>query len=196
MDVPKEYILLNRITGEIVKELSAGEFYIKEKDEYSAPKENRTFTCSNGKVITPLDDDSLVYCRYKNAVIVNTEELSTLNKELSANERTVIATLLNYVSYHGNIVTVNNRSRFITDELAEMCGFSKPTFLRAASKLAREFILISTDGGKGKARQWILNPFIAHRGKYYNVATRELFRKYKIRSQKMKEWGRHGHRAS
>lgn len=190
MDVPKEYILLNRITGEIVKELSAGEFYIKEKDEYSAPKENRTFTCSNGKVITPMDDDSLVYCRYKNAVIVNTEELSALNKELSANERSIIATLLNYVSYHGNIVTIDNRSRFTSDELAKLCNISEKTFRNATSKLAREFILISTDGGKGKARQWILNPFIAHRGKYYNVATRELFRKYRIRSQKMKEWGR------
>lgn len=195
MDVPKEYILLNRVTGEIVKELSAGEFYIRERGDPSQ-KEQRTFTCPNGKVITPGDDDSLIYCRYKNAVIVNAQELQELNKELSANERTIIETLVNYVSYHGNIVTVGNTTRFVTQELAELCGMSEKTFRNAAAKLAKEWVLISTDGGRGKARQWILNPLIAHRGKYYNVATRELFRKYRIRSQKMKEWGRYGHRAS
>lgn len=190
MDAPKEYILLNRVTGEIVKELSAGEFYIRERGDPSQ-KEQRTFTCPNGKVITPGDDDSLIYCRYKNAVIVNAQELQELNKELSTNERSIIETLVNYVSYHANIVTIDNRTRFSTEELAEICGCSKPTFIRAAAKLSREYILISADGGKGKARQWILNPLIAHRGKYYNVATRELFRKYRIRSQQMKEWGRY-----
>ena len=190
MDVPKEYILRNRITGEIVKELSAGEFYIKERGDPSQ-NEQRTFTCSNGKVIVPGDDNELVYCRYKNAVIVNAQELQELNKELSSNERSIIETLVNYVSYHANIVTIENRTRFSTEELAEICGCSKPTFMRAAAKLSREYILISADGGKGKARQWLLNPLIAHRGKYYNVATRELFRKYRIRSQHMKEWGRY-----
>lgn len=190
MDVPKEYILLNRITGEIVKELSAGEFYIKERGDPSQNKQ-RTFTCPNGKVIVPGDDNELVYCRYKNAVIVNAQELQELNKELNTNERSIIETLVNYVSYHANIVTIENRTRFSTEELAEICGCSKPTFIRAAAKLSREYILISADGGKGKARQWILNPLIAHRGKYYNVATRELFRKYRIRSQHMKEWGRY-----
>lgn len=190
MDVPKEYILLNRITGEIVKELSAGEFYIKERGDPSQ-NEQRTFTCHNGKVIVPGDDNELVYCRYKNAVIVNAQELKELNKELNTNERSIIETLVNYVSYHANIVTIDNRTRFSTEELAEICGCSKPTFIRAAAKLSREYILISADGGKGKARQWLLNPLIAHRGKYYNVATRELFRKYRIRSQHMKEWGRY-----
>nr|DAJ45409.1 MAG TPA: Transcriptional regulator fold, nan operon regulator [Caudoviricetes sp.] len=190
MDVPKEYILLNRITGEIVKELSAGEFYIKERGDPSQNKQ-RTFTCPNGKVIVPGDDNELVYCRYKNAVIVNAQELQELNKELNTNERSIIETLVNYVSYHANIVTIENRTRFSTEELAEICGCSKPTFIRAAAKLSREYILISADGGKGKARQWLLNPLIAHRGKYYNVATRELFRKYRIRSQHMKEWGRY-----
>ena len=190
MDVPKEYILLNRITGEIVKELSAGEFYIKERGDPSQ-NEQRTFTCPNGKVIVPRDDNELIYCRYKNAVIVNAQELQELNKELNTNERSIIETLVNYVSYHANIVTIDNRTRFSTEELAEICGCSKPTFIRAAAKLSREYILISADGGKGKARQWLLNPLIAHRGKYYNVATRELFRKYRIRSQHMKEWGRY-----
>lgn len=190
MDVPKEYILLNRITGEIVKELSAGEFYIKERGDPSQNKQ-RTFTCPNCKVIVPGDDNELVYCRYKNAVIVNAQELQELNKELNTNERSIIETLVNYVSYHANIVTIDNRTRFSTEELAEICGCSKPTFIRAAAKLSREYILISADGGKGKARQWLLNPLIAHRGKYYNVATRELFRKYRIRSQHMKEWGRY-----
>lgn len=190
MDVPKEYILLNRITGEIVKELSAGEFYIKERGDPSQ-NEQRTFTCPNGKVIVPGDDNELVYCRYKNAVIVNAQELQELNKELSSNERSIIETLVNCVSYHANIVTIDNRTRFSTEELAKVCGISDKTFRNAAAKLSREFILISADGGKGKARQWLLNPLIAHRGKYYNVATRELFRKYRIRSQHMKEWGRY-----
>lgn len=190
MDVPKEYILLNRITGEIVKELSAGEFYIKERGDPSQNKQ-RTFTCSNGKVIVPGDDNELIYCRYKNAVIVNAQELQELNKELSSNERSIIETLVNYVSYHANIVTIDSSTRFTTEELAKVCGISDKTFRNAAAKLSREYILISADGGKGKARQWLLNPLIAHRGKYYNVATRELFRKYRIRSQHMKEWGRY-----
>lgn len=190
MDVPKEYILLNRITGEIVKELSAGEFYIRERGDPSQNKQ-RTFTCSNGKVIVPGDDNELIYCRYKNAVIVNAQELQELNKELSSNERSIIETLVNYVSYHANIVTIDSSTRFTTEELAKVCGISDKTFRNAAAKLSREYILISADGGKGKARQWILNPLIAHRGKYYNVATRELFRKYRIRSQHMKEWGRY-----
>lgn len=190
MDVPKEYILLNRITGEIVKELSAGEFYIKERGDPSQNKQ-RTFTCSNGKVIVPGDDNELIYCRYKNAVIVNAQELQELNKELSSNERSIIETLVNYVSYHANIVTIDSSTRFTTEELAKVCGISDKTFRIAAAKLSREYILISADGGKGKARQWLLNPLIAHRGKYYNVATRELFRKYRIRSQHMKEWGRY-----
>lgn len=190
MDVPKEYILINRITGEIVKELSAGEFYIRERGDPSQNKQ-RTFTCSNGKVIVPGDDNELIYCRYKNAVIVNAQELQELNKELSSNERSIIETLVNYVSYHANIVTIDSSTRFTTEELAKVCGISDKTFRNAAAKLSREYILISADGGKGKARQWILNPLIAHRGKYYNVATRELFRKYRIRSQHMKEWGRY-----
>lgn len=190
MDVPKEYILLNRITGEIVKELSAGEFYIKERGDPSQ-NEQRKFTCSNGKVIVPGDDNELVYCRYKNAVIVNAQELQELNKELDTNERSIIETLVNCVSYHANIVTIDNSTRFTTEELAKVCGISDKTFRNAAAKLSREYILISADGGKGKARQWLLNPLIAHRGKYYNVATRELFRKYRIRSQHMKEWGRY-----
>ena len=190
MDVPKEYILLYRITGEIVIELSAGEFYIRERG-YPSQKKQRTFTCSNGKVIVPGDDNELVYCRYKNAVIVNAQELQELNKEFSSNERSIIETLLNYVSYHANIVTIDSQTRFTTEELAKVCGISDKTFRNAAAKLSREFILISADGGKGKARQWLLNPLIAHRGKYYNVATRELFRKYRIRSQHMKEWGRY-----
>lgn len=190
MDVPKEYILLNRITGEIVKELSAGEFYIKERGDPSQ-NEQRMFTCSNGKVIVPGDDNELIYCRYKNAVIVNAQELQELNKELSSNERSIIETLVNYVSYHANIVTIDSSTRFTTEELAKVCGISDKTFRNAAAKLSREYILISADGGKGKARQWLLNPLIAHRGKYYNVATRELFRKYRIRSQHMKEWGRY-----
>lgn len=190
MDVPKEYILINRITGEIVKELSAGEFYIRERGDPSQNKQ-RTFTCSNGKVIVPGDDNELIYCRYKNAVIVNAQELQELNKELSSNERSIIETLVNYVSYHANIVTIDSSTRFTTEELAKVCGISDKTFRNAAAKLSREYILISADGGKGKARQWLLNPLIAHRGKYYNVATRELFRKYRIRSQHMKEWGRY-----
>lgn len=190
MDVPKEYILINRITGEIVKELSAGEFYIRERGDPSQNKQ-RTFTCSNGKVIVPGDDNELIYCRYKNAVIVNAQELQELNKELSSNERSIIETLVNYVSYHANIVTIESSTRFTTEELAKVCGISDKTFRNAAAKLSREYILISADGGKGKARQWLLNPLIAHRGKYYNVATRELFRKYRIRSQHMKEWGRY-----
>lgn len=190
MDVPKEYILINRITGEIVKELSAGEFYIRERGDPSQNKQ-RTFTCSNGKVIVPGDDNELIYCRYKNAVIVNAQELQELNKELSSNERSIIETLVNYVSYHANIVTIDSSTRFTTEELAKVCGISDKTFRIAAAKLSREYILISADGGKGKARQWLLNPLIAHRGKYYNVATRELFRKYRIRSQHMKEWGRY-----
>lgn len=190
MDVPKEYILLNRITGEIVMELSAGEFYIRERGDPSQKKQ-RTFTCSNGKVIVPGDDNELVYCRYKNAVIVNAQELQELNKELNTNERSIIETLVNCVSYHANIVTIDNSTRFTTEELAKVCGISDKTFRNAAAKLSREFILISADGGKGKARQWLLNPLIAHRGKYYNVATRELFRKYRIRSRHMKEWGRY-----
>lgn len=190
MDVPKEYILINRITGEIVKELSAGEFYIRERGDPSQNKQ-RTFICSNGKVIVPGDDNELIYCRYKNAVIVNAQELQELNKELSSNERSIIETLVNYVSYHANIVTIDSSTRFTTEELAKVCGISDKTFRIAAAKLSREYILISADGGKGKARQWLLNPLIAHRGKYYNVATRELFRKYRIRSQHMKEWGRY-----
>ena len=190
MDVPKEYILINRITGEIVKELSAGEFYIRERGDPSQNKQ-RMFTCSNGKVIVPGDDNELIYCRYKNAVIVNAQELQELNKELSSNERSIIETLVNYVSYHANIVTIDSSTRFTTEELAKVCGISDKTFRNAAAKLSREYILISADGGKGKARQWLLNPLIAHRGKYYNVATRELFRKYRIRSQHMKEWGRY-----
>ena len=190
MDVPKEYILINRITGEIIKELSAGEFYIRERGDPSQNKQ-RTFTCSNGKVIVPGDDNELIYCRYKNAVIVNAQELQELNKELSSNERSIIETLVNYVSYHANIVTIESSTRFTTEELAKVCSISDKTFRNAAAKLSREYILISADGGKGKARQWLLNPLIAHRGKYYNVATRELFRKYRIRSQHMKEWGRY-----
>lgn len=186
MDISKEFALLNLSTGEIIEELSANEFYIRKRERVQ-----RKFICSNGKVITPGDDNELVYCRYKNAVVINAQELRELNKELSSNERTIIETLLSYVSYHTNIVTVDNCTRFTTEELARLCSMSDKTFRNAAAKLSREFILISTDGGRGKARQWILNPLIAHKGKYYSIATRELFKKYKVRSKNMEEWGRY-----
>lgn len=191
MEAKKEYILMNRVTGEILKEFSAGEFYIKERGD-PEQKRLRSFTCSNGKVVTPKDDDTLVYCRYKHAVIINAQEFQELSKELSTNECAVLGVLFNHISYHGNLITVGSKTRFTIEELAEICGLSKPTFIRANLKLAKEWILISTDGGRGKARQWILNPLIAHRGRYYSVATRELFRKYRVRSEGLREWGRYG----
>lgn len=189
-EAPEGYLLVKADSGEIVKELNAGEFYLSERKKKKNGKPERTYKCANGKVITPHDDNTLVLCRYASSVIFNAAEMKYLSKELDAAELGVIATLSQYLSYHANIITVGRESCFTIGDIAQLCSVSLPTFRRIYSKLNGMIILISSDStGTKKTRQWQLNPFIVHKGRFYNLATRELFKKYKMRSKNMKEWG-------
>lgn len=117
---------------------------------------------------------------------VNTEELRLLTPTLTASERSVLLSLLSYVSYTSCLIQYPNGKDINFDSIVKICGMSHNTMLATVEMLLQKDILYK--GRNSKGNQYFMNPWIAYRGNTINKVLFDMFKNYKILSRGGKTW--------
>lgn len=159
-------LIVEEQTGEITNELGEGDRILRAK--------------SIEKLKTTAKWDMEAYSK------VNSDELRLLTPTLTASERSVIFSLLPYVSYTSCLIQYPNGRDINFDSIVKLCGMSHNTTMATIETLIAKDILYK--GRNSKGNQYFMNPWIAYRGNTINKVLFDMFKNYKILSRGGKAW--------
>lgn len=150
---------------------SIGGRHMSEEQIKAAASENPVEVCSY-----PFDSKKMGYFRGSN------REIKALLPELSVYERSILLAVLPSIDYSG-CVLLGKRDYITLRDFAAIGNMGERKAREASRGLHKKRILLPVlDNGKYK---YILNPFVAGKGKHYQALLQTLFADYEIRSEKM-----------
>jgi len=150
---------------------SAGGRFMTDEQIKAAASENPAEVCSY-----PFDNNKRGYFRGSN------REIKALLPELNVYERSILLAVLPSIDYSG-CVLLGKRDYITLRDFAAIGNMGERKAREASRGLHKKRILLPVlDNGKYK---YILNPFVAGKGKHYQMLLQTLFADYEIRSEKM-----------
>jgi predicted transcriptional regulator len=118
--------------------------------------------------------------KYKKFVIMNHEEIDALWDELDPFTMGLLMKMINAIKYENNMVAFNNGKPVTSESMARFLGVGRNKAYDSVSKLLKLNILVKVENSREK--QYYLNPYIAHKGKYVQKVLSDMFRHYKKRT--------------
>jgi hypothetical protein len=159
-------LIVEEQTGEITSSLGAGDRILRAKSIEKLKTTDKWNTGGFSKV--------------------NGEELKLLNPTLSTSERSVLLSLLPYVSYSSCLIQHSNGRDINLDGIVKLSGMSYNTVLAAVDSLITRDIIYK--GKNSKGNQFFINPWIAYKGNTINKVLFDMFRNYRILSKGGRMW--------
>lgn len=117
---------------------------------------------------------------------VNDEELKLLTPTLTISERSVLWSLLPYVSYSSCLIQHTNGKDINFSGIVKLSGMSYNTVLSAVESLISKDVIYK--GKNSRGNQFFINPWIAYKGNTINKVLFDMFKNYKILSKGNKAW--------
>lgn len=161
MGEPKKVrgIIIDPETGELVGELHDGDRVVRKASvEY----------LRNSQV-----------WRMENFYKGHTGELGRWMRELSANEKVLLFSVVPYIGYEDCCLKHSNGVPLGTEDLVKISGMARSTMYETLSGLIKKDIIYR--GKNANERQFFINPWLFAKGNRINRVLKTMFRNYRVR---------------
>jgi hypothetical protein len=167
--------VLNRTTGEIVRDLEPGDRIVSGKSVEAKARKKPA-----------VDNSTIVEWNLENFTKMYVPEMRLWMKDLNQTEKAFLFSVGTYVSFDDCHLQYDNGRDIGSEDLVEITGLSRSIVYETIRSLVKKDIMYK--GKNSTNRQYFVNPWIFCKGNRINKVLRTMFKNYRIRIMGGKQW--------